>query len=398
MMGENHQTPRILERSGNGNSGNERVKSMPNQNEEPYVKVEQIKEEEIPVNISAGFYTKLHIVTIKKEEEYESKDSITQKMEIHSDSSAGLHDNNGYTGLINEEGEYERSEKDFQQLENHSGPCADRSMSRNTTEQHLSSQRSNVHNRLYKHRRKSVHLDKELNSGVELSCKEPYLLIQKDSKSKKDTIVYMKKQSKETTRAMENCNRLLVKNDNCSEDHENSLCNDTGKKIFECSECGKCFSWKSRLVYHERIHNREEGFVCSECGKAFSYKCHLILHERIHTREKPFACSECGKCFSQKGHLVLHERTHTFEKPFACAVCGKCFSHQSTLVSHQRIHTCEKPYACSECDKCFRQKGDLVRHERNHKGLKPFACSECGKCFTRKSNLANHKKSHMDEQ
>ncbi|XP_073422297.1 oocyte zinc finger protein XlCOF8.4-like [Dendrobates tinctorius] len=170
------------------------------------------------------------------------------------------------------------------------------------------------------------------------------------------------------------------------------------KKLFSCSECGKCFTWKSDLVKHHRTHTGEKPFSCSECGKCFNHKGNLNEHQRTHTGEKPFPCSECGKCFNQKGNLNEHHRIHTAEKPYSCSVCGKCFKWKTSLDRHQRSHTGEKPFSCSECGKCFARKSHFVTHHRTHTGEKPFSCSECGKCFARKSHFVTHHRTHTGEK
>ncbi|KAM4642409.1 uncharacterized protein O3C94_016740 [Discoglossus pictus] len=426
-------------------SGSERLKplilSKFDQQEETNMSCQQqIKKEEIPINISEVLYKgNLHI----KEEGMDEKEGRDIQQIAYSDTctesdvksssflnhkqegdvimkvqqqvkeeeipvniSKGLHDGDVYTVSINEEGRYKTEENTTQQMESQSDLCAGGSMKHFVIRTVSLTESYEGSVGLKKEESKSTqHLNNELNSGLEKCLTKPYLPKNKGNISKEGTVVCLKNESEETTKAMGN-HSILVKK--CSEYNESTPSCDsqflahksltTGQKTFVCSECGKCFNRKCNLVYHEKMHTWVKPFTCSECGKCFSQKYHLISHARIHTAEKPFACSECGKCFIQKSHLVYHARTHTCEKPFACKICGKCFSQTSHLVSHERIHTCEKPFACSECEKCFRQKGDLVRHERSHKGLKPFACSECGKCFSRKSNLISHEKTHRDEK
>ena len=48
-----------------------------------------------------------------------------------------------------------------------------------------------------------------------------------------------------------------------------------------------------------------------------SQKAHLQGHQRIHSGAKTFECSKCGRCFSQKSVLTKHQRVHTEERPSA---------------------------------------------------------------------------------
>ena len=138
---------------------------------------------------------------------------------------------------------------------------------------------------------------------------------------------------------------------------------------YQCTVCGRFFSLESTLKQHMRFHTAN-AFMCSVCYKKFDQKSALKVHMITHVSErqttvraeKVFECSVCGKRYTYMQQLQKHERIHSGAKPFVCNICGRAFRQDVHLAQHRRTHTKEKPYHCSLCSKAYGYRIDLRNH------------------------------------
>ncbi|XP_041810672.1 oocyte zinc finger protein XlCOF7.1-like isoform X2 [Chelmon rostratus] len=144
---------------------------------------------------------------------------------------------------------------------------------------------------------------------------------------------------------------------------------DSGVADEEAPECSDAESdtsadsdfWKDDRKPQE---TRKKPYGCSECGKRFLYVHHMKNHMKFHTGKRAaFFCSVCGQVCLYRSHLKIHMRTHTGEKPFVCPVCGKKYAHKASMQSHMSVHTVEKQHACGACHRSFAWYTELKYHE-----------------------------------
>ncbi|XP_056387637.1 zinc finger protein 568-like [Hyla sarda] len=155
---------------------------------------------------------------------------------------------------------------------------------------------------------------------------------------------------------------------------------------------------KKLFPVDRRLVTAEKPFFCPDCGGFFKHKSSLVLHRRIHSGEKPFSCSQCGKEFIQKANYIRHQRLHTGEKPYKCTECGKLYAQKQSLIMHQKFHAENEPFSCPECGENFMRQSHLVNHRKTHKGLKRYSCPDCGDFFMLRSSLVIHQRVHSAEK
>ena len=90
------------------------------------------------------------------------------------------------------------------------------------------------------------------------------------------------------------------------------------------------------------------------------------------TTPRKFPCIKCGKQFSTKNGLDYHDRIHLGLAPYECDVCLKRFKSSSLCSRHKQIHAVTKKYSCHICRKSFSQKSNLSKHMDIHAGKKPY--------------------------
>ncbi|XP_047567638.1 zinc finger imprinted 2 [Lutra lutra] len=175
----------------------------------------------------------------------------------------------------------------------------------------------------------------------------------------------------------------------------------TGKKPFECKQCGEAFYLMPHLTRHQRTHSSEKSFGCDEGRKPFIQHADICGRVRIHSQEDYYECFQCGRAFIQDVHLFQHlkaheaakalppvlpriktyliryQRKHDYvgERACQCCDCGKAFSRSSHLMQHYRIHAQERPYQCQLCGRCFSRPSYLTQHYQLHSQMKPDECS-----------------------
>lgn len=171
----------------------------------------------------------------------------------------------------------------------------------------------------------------------------------------------------------------------------------TRGRRFHCSICGKTFTQKISLQYHNiYVHDGERKAACPHCDYRAPDKAKLSVHLRTHSKLRPFVCESCGASFKFRSTYRSHVARHTNSGNFVCSQCNKAFMMASELREHCRIHAVDRPFVCSLCGMTFKQKKRLrVHHRAVHLRDKRYVCDVCGSSHINNWNLRAHMKTHL---
>lgn len=176
----------------------------------------------------------------------------------------------------------------------------------------------------------------------------------------------------------------------------------TGRGLFRCKQCKKCFSQRYRLEVHKRMHTGEKPYKCQYCDKWFSVSSNRSKHEEIHKRAMTIEKNWQRRAVSQTRSQM--KAIGQKKNRFRCQHYKKCVSDKrqqhkkrqqdglrSNLLGSQQKR---QLVYCEHCSKYFSSKWHLARHKRTLTGEKPFRCKYCGKRFSDETNKGRHEVAH----
>ncbi|KAK3594555.1 hypothetical protein CHS0354_013317 [Potamilus streckersoni] len=231
----------------------------------------------------------------------------------------------------------------------------------------------------------------------------------------------------------------------------------SNNKFNICQYCKKCFSNKSNLNRHVKLHEQKKKFLQQKTDNSRrSYdnpyakrKSHDPITNRVNivATHNRHSCQKCGKWFRQKLDLSQHLKLHSQES--TQLEHGNNFSSVSTVTTDLYTNTSESAqnikkenistslHICRFCGRFFARRLNLCQHERvchrrqiigkqnpensnrnksHNSSLKKVSvgfvenphrvisnnnfnsCPYCRKIFSTKSNLNRHVKLHEQEK
>ncbi|CAL9705964.1 unnamed protein product [Knipowitschia caucasica] len=179
-------------------------------------------------------------------------------------------------------------------------------------------------------------------------------------------------------------------------------------QAFECRICGRRYTTKTKLNWHNSMMHTKKQFKCTRCCSYFSnektHQNHLRFRKCIltspmtkrsdgpETEDTNISSEKCNKILAR---IQPIPEKHNFSKMIKCNFCPRTFRSNALLKVHMNLHSGEKPFGCG-CGKAFFRRDHLKRHTKICK-RKPtespssgFSCAYCSSRFLLFSQLQQH--------
>ena len=146
-------------------------------------------------------------------------------------------------------------------------------------------------------------------------------------------------------------------------------------KNFSCNKCDFKTLSSVSLSQHRNKCDHINTFKCNECDSEFRFLNSLTKHAyNVHKNKEPFACSMCVKCFSSKSNLTKHMKIHTAHD---ISINENIETNQSDQTDNIEHHVDELQNNCVSCKTKLRLKklwGRYVIDERYSFELNVYLC------------------------
>lgn len=210
---------------------------------------------------------------------------------------------------------------------------------------------------------------------------------------------------------------------------------------FKCGVCGRVYSYKKTLKYHQKKHNHIElnddidnstanesnmstqkvttnnvtpnntFFIIEEYNAGndnnivdldndeedyftpdYTTESNYYDNSQISADVSQFDCGVCLKEFKCQQAVAKHlQRCHPEIEFFKCPYCDDNYYSLKTLDQHiKAVNHPQKRNVCDLCLKSFDRGTDLRRHRRIHTDERPYICSICQKSFKQDTHLKRH--------
>ncbi|XP_053733225.1 zinc finger protein 142 isoform X1 [Synchiropus splendidus] len=177
-----------------------------------------------------------------------------------------------------------------------------------------------------------------------------------------------------------------------------------------CPECRRCFTMRSHLTVHLRLHFPDPSLQCPKCKRHFTSKSKLRVHLLREAGEKGHHCDLCDYSAVDRSSIRRHMITvhadeaedETGSCSFPCPTCGQVFYQSKLLKAHMKTHSSQPHRNSQACfhDGCSFQSSApklLLKHISDEHSISPVECRHhaCTTIFPDSSSMEAHYQTHL---